>query len=61
MGSDDLGQRVAVAETKIENLQRDVADLKEQKRKLPLQDLLILVSVLGTLIALIAKGLGWTP
>jgi hypothetical protein len=61
MGSDDLGQRVAVAETKIETLQRDVADLKEQKRKLPLQDLLILVSVLGTLIALIAKGLGWTP
>jgi len=61
MGSDDLGQRVAVAETKIETLQRDVTDLKEQKRKLPLQDLLILVSVLGTLIALIAKGLGWTP
>jgi len=61
MGGDDLGQRVAVAETKIETLQRDVTDLKEQKRKLPLQDLLILVSVLGTLIALIAKGLGWTP
>jgi hypothetical protein len=60
MGSDDLGQRVAVAETKIENLQRDVALLKEAKGKWTLQELLIFVSVLGTLIAMIAKGLGWT-
>lgn len=57
MGNDNYGERIAVLETKIERIANDIAKLQ----RLSLQDIIIFVSVIGTLTALIAKGMGWVP
>jgi hypothetical protein len=54
MGNDDLGERIAVLET-------EMKQMKAALSKWTLQELLIFTSVIGTLVAVVAKGLGWTP
>jgi len=54
MGNDDLGERIAVLET-------EMKQMKAASSKWTLQELLIFTSVIGTLVAVVAKGLGWTP
>lgn len=61
MGNDDHGERLAVLETIVKQLRQDVSSLMSKSNKWSLQELLIFISVLGTLVAMIAKSLGWSP
>jgi hypothetical protein len=61
MGNEDHGERVAVTETKISTLEKRIEKLEADKTKWSLQELLILVSVMGTLAVTIMKALGYIP
>ena len=61
MGNEDHGERVAVTETKIHDLKERIEKLEAARNKWSLQELLIFVSVFGTLAVTLMKALGYIP
>lgn len=58
------GERMAVLETEMRQVRTEIEtfkeSLKQRNNKLTMHDLLVLISVIGTLVVVLAKGLGWT-
>jgi hypothetical protein len=54
------GERMAVLETEMRQVRTEIENIKHRQSKLTMHDLLVLISVIGTLVVVVSKGLGWT-